>query len=40
MMLEVEPDKVLTVKPDKQGRVTVGAEYAEEEVQVVVVADD
>jgi len=40
MKVHVEPDDVDTYKADARGRITLGAEYGDEEVEVAIVDRD
>jgi hypothetical protein len=40
MKVHVNPDDVDTYKADGRGRITLGAEYSDEEVEVAIVDGD
>jgi len=40
MRVHVDPDDVNTYKADSRGRITLGAEYGDEEVEVAIVDRD
>ncbi|MDL0133572.1 hypothetical protein [Halobacterium salinarum] len=40
MRVEVKPENVFTKTADSRGRITLGAEFANQEIEVAIVSED
>lgn len=39
LKVEIEPEELVKKKADSRGRITLGSEYADEEIKLLIVSD-